>query len=158
MADHSWRLALMAYFLKEDFPDLDMDRVIRMCLIHDLGEAFTGDIPAFVKTEDNRAWESRLLHQWTDTFPEPFRQEVNEMLAEMDARETGEAKLYKALDRLEALIAHNEADIATWLPLEYDLQYNYGKDDMRFSPVLMKLREEVDRVTTEKIQDAKHGG
>ncbi|MBO6150294.1 MAG: HD domain-containing protein, partial [Clostridium sp.] len=93
----------------------------------------------------------------TDTFPEPFRQEVNEMLAEMDARETGEAKLYKALDRLEALIAHNEADIATWLPLEYDLQYTYGKDDMRFSPVLMKLREEVDRVTTEKIQDAKHG-
>ena len=51
----------------------------------------------------------------------------------------------------------DEADIATWLPLEYDLQYTYGKDDMRFSPVLMKLREEVDRVTTEKIRDAKHG-
>ena len=93
----------------------------------------------------------------TGTFPEPYLQEVNGLLDEMEKRETPEAKLYKALDRLEALIAHNEADIATWLPLEYDLQYTYGKDDMRFSPVLMKLREEVDRVTTEKIRDAKHG-
>lgn len=157
VADHSWRLAVMAYFLKADFPELDMDKVIQMCLLHDLGEAFTGDIPAFVKTEDNRTWENRLLREWTGTFPEPYLQEVNGLLDEMEKRETPEAKLYKALDRLEALIAHNEADIATWLPLEYDLQYTYGKDDMRFSPVLMKLREEVDRVTTEKIRDAKHG-
>ena len=42
VAEHSWRLCLFAYFLKDEFPDLDMDRVIRMCLIHDLGECFTG--------------------------------------------------------------------------------------------------------------------
>ena len=53
VAEHSWRLALMAYFVKDEYPELDMDKVIRMCLIHDLGEAFTGDIPAFVKTEED---------------------------------------------------------------------------------------------------------
>lgn len=50
VAEHSWRAALMAYFMKDEFPDADMDKVIKMCLIHDLGEAFTGDIPTFIKT------------------------------------------------------------------------------------------------------------
>lgn len=47
VAEHSWRLALMAFFMKDEFPALDMDKVIKMCLIHDLGECFTGDIPTF---------------------------------------------------------------------------------------------------------------
>ena len=50
VAEHSWRLALMAMLVGPEFPEADRDRVIRMCLIHDLGEAFTGDIPAFDKT------------------------------------------------------------------------------------------------------------
>ena len=51
VAEHSWRIALMAFFVKDEFPEADMDKVIVMCLIHDLGEAFTGDIPTFNKTE-----------------------------------------------------------------------------------------------------------
>ena len=50
VAEHSWRIALMAYLVRDEFPDADMDKVILMCLIHDLGEAFTGDIPTFLKT------------------------------------------------------------------------------------------------------------
>lgn len=52
VADHSWRIALMAMLLtgEEEFKSMDMNKVIRMCLIHDLGETFTGDIPAFQKT------------------------------------------------------------------------------------------------------------
>ena len=42
VAEHSWRIALMAFWLRDEFPQADMDRVIRMCLIHDLGECFTG--------------------------------------------------------------------------------------------------------------------
>ena len=44
---------LMAFFLTDEFPEADMNKVIRMCMIHDLGEAFTGDIPAFDKTADH---------------------------------------------------------------------------------------------------------
>ena len=49
VAEHSWRLCLFAMLLEQEpeFRSLDTDRVLRMCLIHDLGEAFTGDIPAF---------------------------------------------------------------------------------------------------------------
>ena len=61
VAEHSWRLALMAFFLRDEFPEADMDRVVRMCLIHDLGEAFTGDIPTFEKTEADEQREETLL-------------------------------------------------------------------------------------------------
>ena len=47
VAEHCWRMALMAYFVSDEFPDLDMGKVIKMCLIHDLGEAFTGDFRRF---------------------------------------------------------------------------------------------------------------
>ena len=56
VAEHSWRIALMAFWMKDEFPDVDIDKVIRMCLIHDLGECFIGDIPTFAKTDaDKRA-------------------------------------------------------------------------------------------------------
>lgn len=54
----------MAFFIKDEFPEADMDKVIKMCIIHDLGEAFTGDIPAFYKTEANEKAEERLLYAW----------------------------------------------------------------------------------------------
>ena len=53
VAEHSWRLALMAYWVSDEFPELDTAKVIKMCLIHDLGEAFTGDIPTFEKSDSD---------------------------------------------------------------------------------------------------------
>ena len=154
VADHSWRIALMAMLLSgvEEYRGLDMDKVIRMCLIHDLGESFTGDIPTFEKTGNDADVEDDLFHQWVNTFPEPQRAEWTGLLAEMEALQTKEAKLYKALDKLEALISHNESDISTWLPLEYDLQFTYGQENMRFSPYLTKVRELVDAWSKEKIE------
>ena len=70
----------------------------------------------------------------------------------MDAQKTREAKLYKALDKLEALISHNESDIKTWLPLEYDLQFTYGQENMQFSEYLKELRAQIDDWSREKIE------
>ena len=155
VAEHSWRIALMAFFLRDRFPGADMDKVIRMCLIHDLGEAFTGDIPVFLKTRADEAREDALLGEWVDALPEPISGEMRALYAEMNARETLEAKIYKAMDSLEALIQHNESDIATWEPNEYDLQMTYADDRVTFSPYLTALREEIRRDTVEKIEKAK---
>lgn len=154
VAEHSWRLAFLAMLMRDEFPGLDIDRVIQMCLIHDLGEAFTGDIPSFRKTDNDSMEEDRRLFEWINSFPSPYREDFTELLIEMNALETPEAMLYKALDNLEAIIQHNESDISTWLPLEYDLQFTYGTDKIAFSPYLRGLREEIDNVTRQKIADA----
>lgn len=153
VADHSWRIALMAMLLsgEEEFRDVDMDRVIRMCLIHDLGESFTGDIPTFEKTDADTRTEDELFLAWVQSFPKPQREEWQALLAEMERLETREAKTYKALDKLEALISHNESDIATWLPLEYELQLTYGQENVQFSEYLCALRQEIDEWTRKKI-------
>ena len=155
VADHSWRLALMAMLLRgvPEYAELDMDRVIRMCLIHDLGESFTGDVPTFEKTDDHEKTEERAYLDWLDSFPSPDREEWLELLREMKALETPEAKLYKALDKMEAVIAHDESDIVTWLPLEYDLQLTYGRENVAFSPYMKELKETIDDWTRRKIRE-----
>ena len=75
VAEHSWRLALMAMLVGDEFPEMDMDKVIKMCLIHDMGEAITGDIPAFEKTDKDRKVENKKVEQLTDILPEPVRAE-----------------------------------------------------------------------------------
>ena len=153
VAEHSWRLALMAYWLRDDFPELDTDRVIRMCLIHDLGEAFTGDIPTLNKTRADETREETLLYAWVDSLPEPFRGEMRALYEEMAARETPEAKLYKALDNLEAVIEHNESDLSTWSENEFGLNLVYGYDKAAWSPVLLALRDAVRTETEARIEE-----
>ena len=155
VAEHSWLLALMAYFAADEFPELDMDRVIKMCLIHDLGEAFTGDIPSFEKTDADEKREDGLLAGWVDSLPEPYRTQMAALYHEMAARQTGEAKLYKALDNLEAVIQHNESDLSTWLPLEYSLNLTYADDKVAFSDYLVRLRRLIRGDTEKKIAENK---
>ena len=157
VADHSYRLALFAMLIagEEEFGHIDRDKLLRMCLIHDLGEAFTGDIPTFLKTQADAGREDEIFDRWVSTFPSPQREEWEALLAEMKAQETKEARLYKALDKLEALISHNESDISTWLPLEYDLQLTYGQKECSAFSYLADLRREVDAWSMEKIEEEK---
>ena len=152
VAEHSWRMTLMAYLVSDEFPEADFEKIFKMCLIHDLGEAFTGDIPTFEKTEEIEKQEERLLNDWVKSLPEPFCTEMTELYREMAERKTLEAKIYKALDSLEALIQHNESDISTWLPLEYDLQMTYGNDKTDFSEYTKSLRELVRNDSIKKIE------
>ena len=158
VAEHSWRAALMAFFLKDSFPEADMDRVIRMCLIHDLGEAFTGDIPTFRKTAADEVREAQLLDEWVSALPSPCREEMTALFAEMEARESLEAKIFKALDGLEALIQHNESDLASWSENEFSLNLVYADDKVAFSPVLQALRQAVREDTLQKIEEENKQG
>ena len=133
----------MAYLVSDEFPEADLEKLMKMCLIHDLGEAFTGDIPTFEKSEKDEEKEASLLDEWVKQLPEPFASEMLTLYREMEERQTLEARIYKALDNLEALIQHNESDISTWIPLEYDLQMTYGNDKVQFSEYLTRLRDQV---------------
>ena len=151
VAEHSWMMTLMAFFIKDEFPEVDMDKVIKMCIIHDLGEAFTGDIPAFDKTEGNEQTEKEMLYNWVNTLPENYTTEMLALYDEMEKRETLEAKVYKAIDGLEAVIQHNISDLSTWIPKEYELNKTYADDKVEFSEYLKALREEIRKDTLKKI-------
>ena len=116
------RHSLMAYWVSDEFPEADMNKVIRMCLIHDLGEAFTGDIPTFLKTSSDEKREDALLAD------------------------------FKAMDSLEALIQHNESDLSTWSENEYDLNMHYADDKVAFSPYMTALRQAIRKDTAAKIE------
>ena len=155
VAEHSWRISLMAFLLKDEFPEVDTDRVVSMCLIHDLGECFTGDIPTFIKTDDDREVEDSLLNKWVQSLPAELSRDIAGLYKEMDAQETKEAKLYKSLDKLEALIQHNESPIDTWSANEYELNKTYAFDTVAFSDWLTELRKEILDDTLKKIEAEK---
>lgn len=151
VAEHSWRITLMAFFLRDEFPEADMNKVMEMCLIHDLGECFTGDIPTFIKTDTDRTVEDSLLSQWVNTLPPELSEDFSTLYEEMEAQVTPEAKIFKALDKLEALIQHNESPIDTWAENEYELNKTYAFDTVAFSAWLTDLRKEILRDTLDKI-------
>lgn len=151
VGEHSWMMTLMAFFLREDFPGVDMDKVIEMCIIHDLGEAFTGDIPSFDKTDADEKKEEELLYDWARSLPAPYADKMVALYDEMAKRETMEAKVYKAIDGLEAVVQHNFSDLSTWIPKEYELNKTYADDKVAFSEYMKALREEIRKDTLEKL-------
>lgn len=153
VAGHSWRVALMAYLMKDELGEIDIDKVIRMCLLHDIGEAVTGDIPTFLKNEEHEQVEKKAVDDLLSGLPEALYHEVSGLFAEMEAQQTKEAKVYKALDKLEAVIQHNESDINTWLPLEYELQQTYAAKNVIGFPFLESLQEQAVKRTKEKIAE-----
>ena len=153
VAEHCWMASLMAYFLNDEFPEADMGKVIKMCLIHDLGEAFTGDIPSFYKTADHEKEEEACLYRWIESLPECYRDEMLSLYDEMAKRETLEAKIYKAIDGMEAVIQHNMSDLSTWIPLEYELNQVYAQDKVAFSEYMKELRRVTREDTIQKLRE-----
>lgn len=154
VADHSFHMASMAYFVQNRFPEADMKKIYEMCMLHDMGEAFTGDIPAFEKMKDHEAREKEQIRRWVDSLPEAYREKTRALFEEMEALETPEARIVKALDKLEAVIQHNEADLSTWLELEYELNQVYGAEYTKFDDFLESVRRQAAADTRKKLAQA----
>jgi len=155
VAEHCWRLAVMALLVADEFPEVDTEKVVKMCLIHDFGEALTGDIPSFYKTKQDEENESFAVADLLKQLPESISKEFSGLFSEMAELKTEEAKLFKALDKMEAIISHNESPLATWLELEHSENLVYGMEDVAFSGYLMELREELRKDSIKKIEEEK---
>lgn len=152
VAEHSHRCAVMALLCRHEFPDLDIDKVIKMCLVHDFGEAITGDIPSFLKTDSDEKTEEGAVDSLLSSLGDSY---ISELFSEMREMKTDEARLFKAIDNLEAVISHNEADISTWTPLEHELNLVYGEENCRHFEWTKALRKELKNDSLRKIEESK---
>ena len=111
VAEHSWRVALMGLVLHPAFPDVDFARLARLCIVHDLGEAIGGDVPAPEQARrggSKAADERRDLLQLVEPLPALMAAEIVALWDEYEAAVTPEARLAKALDKLETILQHTQ--------------------------------------------------
>ena len=150
-AEHSWRLALLAAVLTGERPRLDMQRVLLMCLVHDLGEAYDGDIPAVAQMADGTKEASELvaIDKLTRMLPPAAGTAIRKIWEEYEACQTPEARWVKALDKAETIIQHNQGAN----PADFDYAFNltYGSGYFRDDDLLRDLRRLLDDETRRHI-------
>ena len=159
-AEHTWRLCLMALVLAPGFPDVDFARLVKICLVHDLGEALHGDVPAPEQVRRTAAGESsgkgaderRDLETLVATLPAERRDEIVALWDEYEAAATPEARLAKALDKLETILQHTQG--ANPPGFDYRFNLGYGREYTAHHPLIRALREVLDAETERRARDA----
>ena len=154
VAEHTWRLCLMALVLHAEFPEADFARLIKICIVHDLGEAIGGDVPAPEQARrggSKSAEERRDLLELLAPLAAPLRQEIVALWDEYEAAVTSEARLAKALDKMETILQHTQGRN----PADFDYRFNlsYGRQYTGDHPVLRSLRALLDELTEQRARE-----
>lgn len=155
VAEHTWRAMLFAFVFAEQFPDINRDKLLRMLLIHDLPEVVAGDEAAWQKTDHEQVFKNEKagLEKILSTLPKKLQNELTELWLEFEEGETPEALFCLAVDKLEAIIQHNEADLSTWNEKEFGFQFTHGKKYSDHHPLFRQLREAIDAWSKKKIDE-----
>lgn len=116
-AEHSWHFALMAFVLSEYASEsVDINRVIKMALVHDLVEIYAGDTYAY-DIENNKSKAEREKASADKLFsilPEEQGKEIRDLWEEFDAEQTPDACFAAAIDRLQPMLNNYYTDGQSW--------------------------------------------
>ncbi len=116
-AEHAWHMAVMAYLLREySNEEIDITKVMLMCLIHDIVEIEAGDTYAYDEEskKTQKAREDAAKEKLYSMLPEDQKQELMGLFDEFEACETPEAKFARAMDNLQPLILNDSNDGGDW--------------------------------------------
>ncbi|MCA9385681.1 HD domain-containing protein [Candidatus Dojkabacteria bacterium] len=118
VAEHTWRASVF-FMIMNDLYDLKVDvvKVFKMILVHDIPELIAGDIPAFIKEGDQEEFEKQEALNSKEVFnllPSPLNKEYHELYMEFETAETREALVAKAVDRIESQMQHVNSGIEYW--------------------------------------------
>lgn len=160
VAEHSWRLALMAMrYASQLDKAVDVAKCIKYALIHDLPEAITGDIPVFecqsiMSKAAKLEQEQRAMLQIRELLNDKQGEELYYLWLEYEQQETYESRFIKALDKLEAFIQHNEAPMETWEEHEKLMIFNpkWVKQYCLFDSFIYALYIAVEQQTLDKLR------
>lgn len=151
-AEHSWRLALFAGVMCREFPELDREKVLMMCLVHDLGERYSGDISAALRpdADDKLNQEREDIQRICRFLPKEGAGEVYGLWEEYSQGITPEARFVKALDKAETIIQHSQGRN----PAGFDYAFNldYGKEYFGRDERLEVLRGLIDAETRKRME------
>jgi len=159
VAEHVWRVSLMV-ILCHPYLDqkIDIEKSLKMAVIHDIAEVITGDVPYFYIPEGSKAKKQKILEERKaiqdikEDLGNIVGEEIESLWEEYEKNETYEAKFVKALDKLEAQMQRNQAPLDTWNDQERrDLP---GRLDQfcNFDSFLVKLKEMIQEQCLEKME------
>lgn len=159
VAEHTWRVCLMALLLAPRFPSVDARRLLELCIVHDLGEAIGGDIPAPEQARrlaenpdaDKTAGERADLLTLLAPLPEERRTALVALWDEYETATTPEARLAKAIDKLETILQHTQGAN----PPDFDYRFNldYGRQYTGSPALIAELRAVLDAETERRARE-----
>lgn len=146
-AEHSWRLCLMVLLFQKELNGIDMLKLLKLCIVHDLGEAISGDIPAPHQSpgDDRQDRERRDFLDLCAPLPQNVKEDLLALFDEYAAARTPEAQLAKGFDKLETMLQHHLMPGADAEFHSFNLSYGVERTDA--FPLTRQIREEVDAET-----------
>lgn len=154
-AEHSWRMSLLASIFLSEYPQLDGKKVLLMCLVHDMGELYGGDISAVLRPDPREKYEEEYaaVQKVFGLLPKEQGDQLLALWSEYNENKTPEAHLVKALDKAETIIQHNQGRN----PENFDYEFNleYGAAYFEGDACLMELRAILDKDTNVRVRE--HG-
>jgi putative hydrolase of HD superfamily len=158
VAEHTWRMSLMAVLIEPLLKQkIDMVRLLKMIILHDLVEAEARDVSALdvlrnpeIKL-DKIEKEKQAIENLRLTLENTNGQEIFDLFYEFEEKQTYEAKVANALDKLEVQLQHNHADFSTWEEIEYDMSYMMDQHVL-FDPILLELKNQIEKEAEDKMQ------
>lgn len=146
-AEHSWRLCLWVLAFGDQLEGVDLHKLLKLCVVHDLGEAISGDIPAIhqVNKAAKAAQEKADLWTLTEPLPDTAKSQIRALWQEYEDAQTPEAVLAKGFDKCETILQHNSGAN----PADFDYHFNlgYGAEATARHPVLQQIRAVLDADT-----------
>ena len=149
-AEHTWRLCLMILTFEKELDGLDVAKLLKLAVVHDLAEAVYGDIPAVEQgaSRDKEAEEKRAMDELLVDLPTDVKTHFLDLWNEYEEVQTDEAKFLKGLDKLETILQHNQG--LNEPDFDYEFNLSYGKQYMDAHPLLARMRSMLDKVTRER--------
>lgn len=153
-AEHAWHMAIMAYLLKEySNEEIDICKVMIMCLIHDVVEIDAGDTYCYddeaLKTQ--KAREEAAKERIYSLLPEDQKKDLVSLFEEFEANETAEARFAHAMDNLQPLILNNSNGGADWREHRVTAEKVYGRQS-KTKLGSEKLYEYTDSIIQENVK------
>ena len=154
-AEHAWHMAIMAYLLREYAnEEVDIARVMLMCLIHDIVEIDAGDTYAYdeenLKTQ--KAREDTAKERIFSLLPEDQKEEMTALFDEFEAYETPESRFAHAMDNLQPLILNHSNEGGDWKEHDVGASKVYGRQMKTRLGSEILYREVTDRILKENIE------